>query len=82
MDDHEILLLSWTQLTAMEMLDPDERHKQDKIQIEETLLADFDITNPQLVSRSFGTYKVLYNRKGETEEISFDTEDVESIYDI
>lgn len=82
MDDHEILLLSWTQLTAMEMIDPSERHKQDKYQIEEALLADFDITNPQLISRSFDTYKVSYERRGETDEVTFETDDVESIYDI
>jgi hypothetical protein len=82
MEDFEILLLSWTQLTAMELIDPDARFQRDKKQIEETLLADFDVSNPKLISRSFDTYKVSYQRKGETKEITFEAEDVESIYDV
>jgi hypothetical protein len=82
MEDFEILLLSWTQLTAMELIDPDARFQRDKKQIEETLLADFDVSNPKLISRSFDTYKVSYQRKGEPKEITFEAEDVESIYDV
>lgn len=82
MEDFELLLLSWTQLTALEMIDPNDKHVGGKKDLEEALLADFDITSLTLISRTFDTYTIAFEKKGEQQEIIFEANDVESIYDI
>ncbi|UOF91932.1 hypothetical protein LSG31_06745 [Fodinisporobacter ferrooxydans] len=82
MEDFELLLMSWTQLTALEMIDPHDEHVKEKQTIEEALLADFDITSPKLINRTLTVYKVSYSQKEEIHEISFGAEEVESIYDL
>lgn len=82
MNDYEILLLSWAQMTALEFIDTHEEYASNRRQIEEKLLTEFDVKEIQLVGRTYDEYAVAFQHQGENKMIRFSAEEVESIYDL
>ncbi|BCJ87294.1 hypothetical protein [Effusibacillus dendaii] len=82
MMDFELLLLSWTQLTALQMILGDTSETASLRTIEEKLRDSFEISNIQLVGRTLDEYAVAFTKGQEKQIIRFDTEEVESIYDV
>lgn len=82
MEDLELLLLSWTQLTAVQLVMGEEHDTESLRLIESKLAAEFKVTDVQLVGRTYEEYAIAYQQKGDNHIIRFDADEVESIYDI
>ena len=80
--DIELLLLSWAQMMAVEMIVADEETLAAKADITATLQTNFGITDIKLKQRDMEHYVISYRDKKEEKTISFDTDEVESIYDL
>ena len=80
--DIELLLLSWAQMMAVEMIVADEETLAAKADITATLQTNFCITEIKLKQRDNEHYVISYSDKKEAKTISFDTDEVESIYDL
>jgi hypothetical protein len=80
--DIELLLLSWTQMAAIEMIVADEEAMAAKTDLSAILMTDFGVTDIALIERTYEHYKVSYRQNGEEKTVQFDTEEVESIYDL
>jgi hypothetical protein len=82
MRDFEHLLLSWTQLTAIQLVMGENAESSSLRMLEEKLYDDFQINEIRLVGRTLEEYAVAFRKNGENQMIRFDAEDVESIYDV
>lgn len=82
MNDYEILLLSWAQLTALQLVMGDEHDIESLRLIENKLEAEYDITEINLVGRTYETYTISFQKDGEVQLIRFDADEVDSIYDL
>lgn len=83
MNDIEILLLSWTQLVAMEWINPqEEEFIEGRRQLEEQLARDYQIRHLQVVGRTYEEYAVAYEQEGVNKMIRFSADEVESIYNL
>jgi hypothetical protein len=82
MEDFELLLLSWTQLTAVQMVLGDNHDTESLRLIEDKLEDEHGVTDIQLVGRTYDEYTIAFSNKGENQLIRFDADEVESIYDI
>lgn len=82
MEDLELLLLSWTQLTAVQLVMGDEHGTESLRLIENKLADEHKVTEISLVGRTYDEYAIAYQKNGENLMIRFDSDDVESIYDI
>lgn len=80
--DLELLLLSWTQMVAVEMIVADEESQAAKSELASQLLDQFGVTDIRLIQRDLQHYSVAYTQNGETKSIRFETDEVESIYDL
>lgn len=80
--DVELLLLSWTQMIAVEMIVADEEALAAKADLAAMLMTDFDVTDLKLVQRTYDAYEISYRQRGEEKTIRFDTDEVETIYDL
>lgn len=80
--DVELLLLSWTQMVAVEMIVEDEEAMSAKSELASMLMTDFGVTDLKVKERTYETYEVSYRERGEEKVIYFDTNEVESIYDL
>ncbi len=78
-DDH-ILLLSWTQLAAVLMLDPEnEEYATAQQEITMKLDEEYRIIGLQLLARSFDGYTIAYEEKGEGKITTFSLEEAEEL---
>jgi hypothetical protein len=82
MQDFEHLLLSWTQLNAIQLIMGEGAEASSLRIIEQKLEEEYNITDVRLVGRTLDEYAVAYSKEGQNEMIRFDAEEVESIYDI
>lgn len=80
--DVELLLLSWAQMMAVEMIVADEETLAAKADITATLHTNFGITDIKLKQRTVEHYVISYRDKKEEKTIQFETDEVESIYDL
>jgi hypothetical protein len=80
--DVDLLLLSWTQMMAVEMIMPDEEAAAAKADLAAILDAQFGITDIRLKERTFEAYEVTYRERDKEKSITFDIDEVESIYDL
>lgn len=82
LDDFEHLLLSWSQLTALQLVMGEDTETDSLRLIEDRLQSEYQITAVRLVGRTLDEYAVAYQKNGENQMIRFDSDEVESIYDI
>ncbi|MDB5085085.1 MAG: hypothetical protein JWN30_1971 [Bacilli bacterium] len=82
MEDHELLLLTWAQLYALELVMPTVEYREQKREIERRLIDQYQISAIQLVGRTVDDYAVGYIQNGDNHIVRFDTDDVESIYEL
>jgi hypothetical protein len=80
--DVELLLLSWTQMMAIELIAPDEDSQAAKADLAATLQSRFCITDIVLKERTISHYVVSYREHNKEKTIRFENDDVESIYDL
>ncbi|MGZ4107497.1 MAG: hypothetical protein ACXVP5_03765 [Tumebacillaceae bacterium] len=80
--DVELLLLSWTQMVAVELIVEDEEALAAKAELASMLMSDFGVTDLKLKERTYEFYEVSYREKDEEKTIQFETREVESIYDL
>jgi hypothetical protein len=80
--DVELLLLSWTQMVAVELIVEDEEALAAKAELASMLMSDFGVTDLKLKERTYEFYEVSYREKDEEKSIQFETREVESIYDL
>jgi hypothetical protein len=80
--DVELLLLSWTQMAAVEMIVADEEALAAKADLASMLMTDFGVTDLKVKERTYEFYEVSYREKDEEKVIQFETKEVESIYDL
>jgi hypothetical protein len=80
--DVELLLLSWTQMVAVEMIVEDEEAMSAKSELASMLMTDFGVTDLKVKERTYETYEVSYRERDEEKVIYFETKEVESIYDL
>jgi hypothetical protein len=81
MQDYEILLLSWTQLTALKLMGETDETGALRV-LEDKLSNEYKITDISLVGRTYNEYTVGFSKDGENQLVRFDAEEVESIYDL
>ncbi|HEU4965336.1 MAG TPA: hypothetical protein VFV52_16030 [Bacilli bacterium] len=81
MTDYELLLLSWAQMVAIEMIAPDEEAEAAKSDLVATLM-EFGITDVKLKQRDLTHYEISYRQSNEEKSIRFENDEVESIYDL
>lgn len=80
MNDYEILLLSWAQLKALALMgEPDESAIRE---LEKKLSNEYEITDISLVGRTYNEYAVAFSKDGDNQLVRFESEEVESIYDL
>ncbi|WP_018131486.1 hypothetical protein [Effusibacillus pohliae] len=82
MEDHELLLLSWTQLIAIQLIMGEDAQSSSLRLLEEKLRNEYNVTEIQLVGRTYDEYAVAFRKDGENQMIRFDVDEVESIYDL
>lgn len=80
--DAELLLLSWTQMVAIELIAPEEEALAAKADLAATLQSHFSITDIQLKERTFAHYEVSFREHNKERVIRFEIDEVESIYDL
>jgi hypothetical protein len=80
--DVDLLLLSWTQMMAVEMIMPDEEAAAAKADLAAILSTQFGITDIRIKERTVEVYEISYRERDKEKAIVFDTEEVESIYDL
>ena len=80
MGDEELLLLGWTQLAAVLMLDPEnDEYAMAQQEILSKLEEQFRIEQIQLLARSFDGYTIAYNESGEGKITTFTLDEVEEL---
>ncbi|KEO84078.1 hypothetical protein [Tumebacillus flagellatus] len=82
MPDLDLLLLSWTQMVAIEMIAPDEESQAAKTDLAAKLQTDFGVTDLLLKERTYTHYVVSFREKNREREMEFENEEVESIYNL
>jgi hypothetical protein len=80
--DIELLLLSWAQLTAVELIVDDEETRAGKMEIVERLHSAYGVTDIVLKNRTFEHYVITYRERNKEREVKFAIDEVESIYDL
>lgn len=80
--DYEHLLLSWAQLTAIQIVMGEDAEASSLRLIEDKLLKEYKISGIRLVGRTYDEYAVAFNKDGENQMVRFDADEVESIYDV
>lgn len=80
--DIELLLLSWTQMVAVELIVADEEALAAKADLAAMLMTDFDVTDLRLLQCTYDFYEVGYREHGEEKTIQFEKDEIESIYDL
>jgi len=81
-DDLELLLLSWAQLTAVELVMADEETLAAKSDLIATLSTRFSVTDIHLVERTVAHYVIGFREHNKEKTLQFDSDEVESIYDL
>ncbi|ASS73954.1 hypothetical protein CIG75_02460 [Tumebacillus algifaecis] len=81
-DDIDLLLLSWAQMAAIEMIVADEEAMEAKTDLVALLMTDYDVTDITLIERTYEHYEISFRQGGEVKTVRFDTSEVESIYDL
>jgi len=81
-NDVELLLLSWTQMMAVEMIMADEEALAAKADLAAILITNYGITDLNVKQRTYEYYDVAYRENGTEKVIRFATDEVESIYDL
>ena len=80
MQDDELMLLSWTQLTAILMLDADnDEYAAAQQEVASQLLERYQIEQMHMLSRSFDGYTISYLKSGEDKITTFPLEEVEEL---
>ena len=80
LEDDKILLLSWTQLAAVLMLDPEnEEYAMAQQEVTSKLEEEYRISELQLLARSFDGYTISYQEKGEGKITTFSLEEAEEL---
>lgn len=82
MPDLDLLLLSWTQMVAIEMIAPDEESQAAKTDLAAKLQTDFGVTDLLLKERTYTHYVVSYREKNKEKTMEFENDEVESIYNL
>jgi hypothetical protein len=82
MPDLDLLLLSWTQMVAIEMIAPDEEAQAAKTDLAAKLSTDFGVTDLLLKERTYTHYVVSFREKNRERTMEFENEEVESIYNL
>jgi hypothetical protein len=80
--DVDLLLLSWTQMVAVEMIAPDEEASAAKSDIAALLLTNYDITDLVMKQRTYEHYVIAYRENGTEKTMQIPIDEVESIYDL
>ncbi|WP_132944144.1 hypothetical protein [Tumebacillus sp. BK434] len=81
-NDIDLLLLSWAQMEAIELIVADEEAAEAKTDLVALLMTDYGVTDIRLVERTYEYYEVGYRQGGEEHTTRFETVEVESIYDL
>lgn len=80
--DVDLLLLSWTQMAAIEVIVADEEAMEAKTDLTALLMTDYGVTDIALVERTYEHYEVSYVQGGEVKVVRFETSEVESIFEM
>ncbi|PWI58655.1 hypothetical protein [Sulfoacidibacillus thermotolerans] len=76
--DAELFVLSYAQLAAALLLDPNnEKYLIAKTELEERLLHNYGISHLEIVARSLDSYTLAFHENGEQKWVSFATDEVE-----
>lgn len=81
-NDYELLLFSWAQMYALELVLPSLEYKEQKEKLAEKLQNDHGITEIELAMRTLEEYAISYTQQNENHLVSFDADEIESIYDV
>ncbi|ARU60410.1 hypothetical protein CBW65_04510 [Tumebacillus avium] len=81
-NDIDLLLLSWAQMEAIELIVADEEAAEAKTDLVALLMTDYGVTDIRLIERTYEYYEVGYRQGGEELTMRFETVEVESIYDL